>query len=183
MTRSRIRGDLIAKLAAGHVRRVVDEVTDQAVRETRDQVPDAKAWETEADERVRPSHGEAHGQTIPDNLLYRLPQQVYVRKGRGPDGKALNPAGGWKITPGWDLADAPRDPRLPEHQTIRCRCESLPLPGMIAAHVSRTAVRVTRTSARASVQVTFPRIAESEFAEHGGGWLARAARIVAARHR
>ncbi|WP_433542091.1 hypothetical protein ACQP10_38035 (plasmid) [Streptosporangium sandarakinum] len=184
MTRSRIRGDLIAKLAAGHVRRVVDKVADQAVREVRDQVPDAKSWETAEDERVRPSHDETHGQTIPANLLYRLPKQVYVRKGRGENGKAVNAAGGWKIVPGgWDLADAPRDPRLPEHQTINCRCESLPMPGMIAAHVGRIPVLVTRTSARATVHVRFPRIAESEFEPDGGGWLARAARIVAARHR
>lgn len=181
MTSSKIRSDLIAKLAAGPVRRIVDQVTDEAVRELRDQVPDAKSWQTEADERVRPAHDKAHGQTLPENLLYRVPKQIYVRKGRGKNGKALNPAGGWKIVPGWDLAEKPRDPRLPEDQTIRCRCESLPGPGLIAEHVGRGPVRVTRTSARATAHVRFTRIAESEFDETGG-WLARAARIVAARH-
>lgn len=183
MSRAKIRGGLAARLVAHHIRDIVDQVTDAAVREIRDQAPEAKTWVTDGSENVRESHAEAHGQTIPGNLPYRLPKQVYVPRGRGQDGRAVTPSGGWRTVSGWDLAQAPRDESLPIHQSINCRCQSVPLPGAVAAAVTRTAVTTTRKAARAYVHVTFPRVAESEFAVQGGGWLRRAALAVASRHR
>lgn len=169
--------DLRARLAAGPVRRAVDKVTDRAEREVREHAPEAKEWETDGDEQVRPSHAAADRQSIPANLPYRLPKQTYLRKGED----AENPAGGWTLTPGWDLADRPRDPGLPVHQAVNCRCESRHLPGVIAAAVTRTPVTVGRGRVSATIRVSFPRIAESEFAEQGGGWLAAAARAAVSR--
>ncbi|MET7335925.1 hypothetical protein [Nonomuraea sp. NPDC005650] len=177
MGRVKLSRGLREKVAAGVVRRAVDDVADRAEREVRRHAPDAKEWETSENESVRPSHAEAHGQNIPANVPYRLPKAVYVRKGR--DGE--NAAGGWKTVPGWDLADKPRDPGLPLHQRIRCRCESRGLPGVIAKAVTRTPVAVGRSRVSAKIQVSYPRIAESEFSEQGGGWLATAARAAAAR--
>jgi|GEM_PF-3419944 len=183
MARARIRPDLAARLAAGPIARHVEHVAEQIARAARANAPDGKVWITAEDERVRPSHNATHGQTIPENIPYRLPQVVYIRKGRGPDGKAINKAGGWKIVPGYDLADAPRDPSLPVHQRINCRCRSAELPGAVAAGITTTPAVPGRERVTASVVARYNRVAESEFAERGGGWFRRAAREVAARHK
>lgn len=176
MARVKLRKGLREKITTGVVRRAVDDVADRAEREVRKHVPDAKSWETSEDERTRPSHAAADGQNIPYNVPYRLPKQVYVRKGR--DGQ--NKAGGWKLTPGWDLADKPRDQRLPVHQTANCRCQSQRLPGAIAKAVTRTPAAVGSSRVSSKIMIKYPRIAESEYAERGGGWLAAAARAAAA---
>lgn len=155
-------------------------------RETRERAPDAKAWLTAKDERVRPSHDHADGQTIPENLSYQLPSLTYIRKGRGPDGKAVNPAGGWKVASGVDLAREPRDPRLPIEQKTRCRCESAPLPGAVAAKTSTLPATVEGTRVTGGTEVVFRRIAESEFGSSdaaGLHFLARAAAAVVAARR
>lgn len=177
MARVKIDRNLRDKVAAGVVRRAVDDVADRAEHEVRRHVPDAKEWQTSGGDNVRPSHEQAHGQNIPANIPYRLPKQVYVRK--GDDGENL--AGGWKVVPGWDLADKPRDPDLPVHQRIECKCQSRRMPGVIAKAVTRTPVTVGRSRVSATIRVTYPRIAESEYADRDGGWLATAARAAAAR--
>ncbi|QSI49960.1 hypothetical protein [Thermobispora bispora] len=183
MGRTSIRGDLAARLAAGPVARHVHRVAEAIARQARQNAPPAKTWITAHDERVRPSHNAAHGQTIPANLPYRLPKTVYVRKGRGSDGRAINPGGGWKLAPGHDLADKPRDPRLPVHQRINCRCTSREVPGAVAAGITASEPDVTPTRVSATVTARFPRVGESELADHGGGWFREAARTVAARYR
>ncbi|MER5649723.1 hypothetical protein [Streptosporangium sp. NPDC002524] len=180
-SRSRIRSSL-AKQIAAKVARVVDAVNDDLADQTRQDAPDGKTWH--AQPGARPSHAAAHTQAVPANVPYRLDRMVYVRKGRGADGKAVNAAGGWKRVPGgWDLADRPRDPDLPEHQAADCRCKSMPAPGAIAATVATTAAKVTGTRVTARTRVTFPRVAESELADRGGGWAAGAVRAAAARAR
>ncbi|MFG1976997.1 hypothetical protein ACGFJC_47360 [Nonomuraea fuscirosea] len=175
MARVKLSRGLREKVAGTVVRRAVDDVADRAEREVRRHVPDAKQWQTSGDENVRPSHAETDGQNIPANVPYRVPKAVYVRKGSGGE----NAAGGWKTVPGWDLADKPRDPGLPLHQRVNCQCESQGLPGAIAKTVTRTPVQVGRSRVSAKITVTYPRIAESEFSERGGGWLATAARAAA----
>lgn len=180
---TRINRGLSRQIAAT-VARHVDRVADDVAQGARDNAPPAKTWITDADEQVRPSHAEAHGQTIPANIDYRLTAMEYVRKGHGPDGKAVNPAGGWKLLEGvWDVADRPRDERLPYHQTVNCRCRSTSVPGAVAASVHTTPAQPRGRTIMATVSVEFERVAESEHAERGGGWLADAARAAAAKHR
>ncbi len=183
MTRTRIRSDLAARLAAGPVRRIVEDVAEDIAQQARENAPPAKVWQTDADEHVRPSHAAAHGQTIPANIPFRLERMVYERKGRRPDGRAVNQAGGWKTVDGWDVADRPRDPRLPVHQSINCRCQMATVPGLVAAGITAGPAAVRGTRVSATVTARFERAGESEFAEQGGGWLASAARTVAARSR
>ncbi|MFI9845098.1 hypothetical protein ACIHFD_49325 [Nonomuraea sp. NPDC051941] len=161
MARVKIRGDLAAALAAGPVRRAVDRVTDRAEQEVREHAPEAKVWKTVGDEAVRPAHRHADGQAIPANIPFRLKRDEDESKAQG-----------------WDVAAEPLDPSLPLHQRIHCRCEMVRQPGAIAAAVSRTSVQIGRARVSARVTVEWPRIAESEFAEQGGGWLATAARAA-----
>ena len=160
-----------ARLVRPRVDRILDRVRDRAQRNA----PDAKAWLTNEDERVRPSHREAHEQTIPSNIPYQLRKVFYARRGRGPDGRAVAP-GGYTLAPeefGVDLADAPRDPQLPIEQRIRCRCESVDLPGAISRAIVATTATVAGRRVSGRVQVAFPRIAESEYAA-GGGFMRQA---------
>ncbi|NYF44698.1 hypothetical protein [Streptosporangium sandarakinum] len=179
---TRITPGLTRQITALVARRV-DQVADDVAQAARDNAPAAKTWVTDADERVRPSHAEAHGQLIPGNVDFRLSAMEYVRKGLGPDGKAVNRAGGWKIIPGrWDVADRPRDARLPTHQAANCRCQAVDLPGAVAAGIRSTPARPAGTTITATVSASFTRVAESEHAERGGGWLASAAQQAAAKH-
>ncbi|TMR22084.1 hypothetical protein ETD86_13020 [Nonomuraea turkmeniaca] len=182
MTRTRVRSNLAAAIAAGPARRAAERVTDDLADAARDAAPAAKVWMTTPGDN-RPAHADAHGQAVPSNLPFRLKRQVYVRKGRGPGGKALNPAGGWKTIDGWDLAMRPRDPGLPDDQQLGCQCQAVDLPKAIAAGVHAEPVRVSGLRAQAKVRVVFPRVAESEYADQGGGWLAAAAYRVAAQAR
>ncbi|WP_052424100.1 hypothetical protein [Nonomuraea candida] len=180
---TRINRSLSKKITAMVARRV-DQVADDVAQGARDNAPAAKVWVTDADEQVRPSHAKAHGQTIPGNVDFRLQAMEYEPKGRGRDGKAVNRAGGWQLLEGvWDVAGHPRDERLPYHQTVNCRCQSADLPGAVAASVRSTPAQPDGKTITATVSVEFERVAESEHAERGGGWLAEAARAAAAKHR
>lgn len=189
MARIELRGDLdavAARMIRPQVEKIVHQVRDRAQRDA----PPAKAWLTSEDERVRPSHREAHEQTIPANIPYRLLRTFYERKGRGPDGRAINVSGGQKTLPssfGYDLADEPRDPGLPAEQRDQCRCESVELPGVVARAIEATPVTVSGTRVTGRVVVNFERIAESEHADQGGrfmrGALLAEAAALAARGR
>ncbi|MGW2219606.1 hypothetical protein ACWCSD_31860 [Nonomuraea sp. NPDC001684] len=183
MTKTHINRGLAQQIAAKAARRV-DQVADDVAQAARDNAPAAKTWVTDADEQVRPSHAEAHGQTIPANIDFRLTAMEYEPKGRGRGGKALNPDGGWKLLEGvWDVGDHPRDERLPYHQTVNCRCRAVDLPGAIASRVHTTPAHSNGRTITATVSVSFARIGESEHSERGGGWLAAAARQAAAHAR
>lgn len=188
MARNRVRLSLgiAERLAGGIVRREVESIADDVARAAKERAPDAKTWITHEDERVRPSHYHTHGQTIPENISYQLPSMTYIRKGRGPDGKAVNPLGGWTVTDGVDVARAPRDPSLPVEQRIHCRCESLTLPGALAAATHTTPTMVTGTYVAGGVECIFRRVGEAEFGsshDKGTHFMTLAAAAVAARRR
>jgi hypothetical protein len=186
MARLELRRDLNL-VAARQVRPAVDRIAGSVRNEAQRRAPAAKVWISERDARVRPSHVHADGQTIPENLRYRLRRMTYVRKGRDPrTRKALNPAGGWKEAAGFDLAREPRDPALPDEQKKMCRCHSFPLPDAISRRIFAQPAQVHGTRVTARVEVTFNRIAEAEFGnEHDAGtrFMGRAADAVARRLR
>lgn len=138
-----------ARYAVPEARRLANQLADRV----RSNTPPARVWITAADERVRPTHVEADGQTIPDNLRYILD----------------HPSHG-----GQEMARVPGDPDLSEGNRINCRCVAVGLPGLIAEHVATSDVVVQGSAARATVSVEFPRIVESEHpdaGDGGGGWL------------
>jgi hypothetical protein len=170
VARVTVRRDLEIVVAAQLVRPRVDRILERIRDRAQRAAPPAKAWLTYEDDRVRPSHRATHGQTIPANIPFRLPKMFYERRGRGPDGKAINPGGGYKVVPaglGYDTAMEPRDPDLPLEQRIECRCESVELPGAVARAIVATPVTVAGRRVSGRVEVTFPRIAESEHADGG----------------
>lgn len=183
--RLELRADLnnvAARMVRSQVERIAGEVRDEAQRNA----PAAKVWISARDDRVRPSHEHADGQTIPANLRFQLRRMFYVRKGRGEDGKAINFAGGWYEASGFDLARWPRDPDLPRDQLIRCRCESQELPGVIARRIRAGTAVVDGPRARARVAVRFERIVESELGtskDRGTHFMANAVDAVARRYR
>src|SRR4051812_48045185 len=113
MARFVARADLDAVIARTVARRAVDRLKPDVESGAQRRSPEVHVWVTARDELVRPAHADADQQAIPGNLRFRLPRMIYVRKGRGPDGKAVNPAGGYRRTEGYDLARRPRDETLP----------------------------------------------------------------------
>ncbi|MFI6900345.1 hypothetical protein ACIBKY_03735 [Nonomuraea sp. NPDC050394] len=85
-----------------------------------------------------------------------------------------------------DLADRPRDPSLPLHQRINCECQSVIMPGVIAAATRALPTHVRGSKVKAVVEVVFPRIAEAEFGANdtpGLHFLSLAGSLVMARRR
>jgi hypothetical protein len=145
------------------VRPAIERINTLLSDEAKRRAPEVKVWVTAHDERVRPSHVETDGQAIPENLRFQLPKMIYVSKGRGPDGHALNPAGGYKVTPGdYDMAREPRDASLPIAQRANCRCDSPRIPTMLKDSINEQAVVVSGTRVTGGIETRFPRAAESE---------------------
>lgn len=179
--RVELRRDLntvAARLAAPTVERLARDVADAA----RERAPAAKVWISRDDERVRPAHVAAHGQTIPANLRFKLPRQAYIHGG----GRGSNISGHTVIVPGYDLARRPRDKNLPPDQRANCRCLDATLPKLIARRIHVSPVVVTGSQARAQVSVRFLRIVETEFGtgeDRAARFLGGAVDVVAARLR
>lgn len=144
--------------AVPEAHRLADLLADRV----RANAPNAGVWITAQDERVRPTHRDADGQVVPDNLRYILDHPSHS---------------------GSELARAPRDPDLSEGNRINCRCLAGSLPGVIAERVAAGDVVLTGATARATVSVEFPRIVESEHpdaGQGGGGWVRRSIEETAA---
>lgn len=107
----------------------------------------ARIWITSHDERVRPTHVEADGQTIPENLRFVL--SLPGRAGQT------------------ELAREPRDESLSAGNFYNCRCAAVSIPGAIARRIHAGPTVVAGTVVRARVTSEFPRIAESEHGTSG----------------
>lgn len=165
--------DLDAQVAAKLAFPFVNRLSEELHGLSQAYAPDAKVWITMRDERVRHSHADADGQTVPENLRYKV-----KKVNTGDD---VN-----DVRAGFDLARQPRDPNLPIGNRINCRCESLPLPGVIAATVNKLPTVLQGTRASGGVESRFPRVGES----HEGTsedtavpFMRRALQEVAAAHR
>jgi hypothetical protein len=185
-TRARINPDLAKRLAAGVIRNKVERIAEAVAEEAKDRAPDAKRWQTTNGADARPSHRHADGQTIPANVPYQLPKMDYDRKGGDDARRRSTGAGGWVLLTTVDLADRPRDPSLPLHQRINCECQSVIVPGVIAAATRALPTRVRGSKVSAAVEVVFPRIGEAEFGANdtpGSHFLSLAGSLVMARRR
>ncbi|MER5737359.1 hypothetical protein ABT117_16995 [Streptomyces sp. NPDC002262] len=58
----------LARMLAPDVRRIAQQVEVEAKR----LAPPVKKWVTTGDDKVRPTHVEANGQAVPDNLRFKL---------------------------------------------------------------------------------------------------------------
>lgn len=145
----------VARLARPAVNRLAAAVA----REAQTRAPAVHIWLTAADDRVRPSHVDADGQTIPANLRFKLKRQVY-RKGGGRGSEVSGQL--VLASSGFDLAREPRDEDLPPDQRVSCRCAFVTVPGMIAKQVRMSPAVMEGLRVRAQVYVRFNRIIESE---------------------
>ncbi|MEU6712943.1 hypothetical protein ABZ897_15795 [Nonomuraea sp. NPDC046802] len=185
-TKTRIAPGLAKRLAAGVIRDEVERITDAVAKEAKDRAPDTKRWVTTNGPDARPSHRHANGQTIPATVPYQLPKMEYIRKAGDDNRQKAQGPGGWVLRTAVDLADRPRDPQLPIHQRINCGCQSVIVPGVIAAATRALPTRVRGSKVSATVEVVFPRIAEAEFGTNdtpGSHFLSLSGSLVMARRR
>jgi hypothetical protein len=154
------------RIAAGVMRRRADALIRDTEALIRVYAPPAKVWVTAHDERVRPTHNEADGQSVPSNLRFELSK----------------PGRSGEITASKELAVRPNDPNLSLANRIRgndpfgCRCVAPEIPGLVAAG-TRSEVTVRGSRVRGVVEVPFPRVVESNFPsspDTGGGWANKA---------
>lgn len=155
--------DLDARVAVLFARPNVERL-NEAVRDiARAKAPDVRIWLTVRDERVRRTHVRTDGQTIPDNLRFKLPVISGV---------------------GHDLARHPRDSNLPIAQRANCRCADPVLRGVLAATIHALPAVLQGTRVVAQTETRFPRAAESENGtteDQGAFFMRDALREVAAR--
>ncbi|MFD7830701.1 hypothetical protein [Streptomyces sp. MJM8645] len=71
--------ELVAAMVAPEVGRIADQVADRARR----LAPPTKQWVTVADDRVRHTHVQTEGQSVPNNLRFKVPSMDWDRKHRG----------------------------------------------------------------------------------------------------
>ncbi|MFE2723902.1 hypothetical protein [Kitasatospora sp. NPDC059327] len=71
--------ELVAAMVAPEIGRIADEVADRAKR----LAPPTKQWVTVADDRVRHTHVQTEGQSVPNNLRFKVPSMDWDRRHRG----------------------------------------------------------------------------------------------------
>jgi hypothetical protein len=146
VTRFEPRADLDVLVARRYAYPAVDAALERIRDLARTNAPPVKVWVTARDERVRPSHIEADGQSVPANLRFKVPTTY------APHDPTQ-----------WDLAGHPRDPDLPAGNRINCRCMDPLLPELLARSIHRTVPTIQGTRVHGEVYTHFPRAAESEF--------------------
>lgn len=142
----------------------VERLSEELLTVSRTYVPDAKVWVTVRDEKVRHTHVDTDGQTIPENLRYKVPSTKGV---------------------GTDLGRAPRDTAFPLPNRINCRCESIPMPGLLIPTIVRIPTVLSGTRVNGGIESRFPRIAEAHEGTSGDTavpFMRRAISEVAAAH-
>lgn len=157
--------DLDVVIAARIARPFVDRLSQELLTVSRFYVPDAKIWITVRDERVRHTHIETDGQTIPENLRYKVPSTKGV---------------------GTDLGRVPRDTALPLPNRVNCRCASVPLPGLLVPTIQQIPTVLQGTKVTGGAETRFPRMAEAHDGtseDTGVPFFKRAIEEVAAAHR
>ncbi|MFD0351757.1 hypothetical protein ACFQ0M_48040 [Kitasatospora aburaviensis] len=71
--------NLVAAMVAPEVGRIGDKIATQAKR----LAPPTKQWVTVGDDRVRHTHVQTEGQTVPNNLRFKVPSMDWDRRHRG----------------------------------------------------------------------------------------------------
>ena len=156
----------------------VRKVAEQVHRQARKNAPAAKEWVSTGDGKVRPTHIEAHGQTIPSNLRYEVTSMDWDRhhRGNGPVTFMLKP----------------KDESSRAVANIKnCLCKSALRPNAIKDRVRIGPTKVHGTEIRIDVTCTFYKIVLCEVGDTydfgnvspGTRFMGKAASMVAAKTR
>ncbi|MFF4276125.1 hypothetical protein [Streptomyces sp. NPDC001536] len=163
---------MVALMVAPQVHEIAREVERAAKRFA----PPTKRWITVADDRVRPTHVEAHGQERPENLRFEINSMDWDRKHRG-----VGP-----IT----YMKEPRDESSRAVANIKnCRCSVHAIPDGIARNIRTLPPVVTGSTVTAKVVASGQFVVEAEVGTVypgnleavGAFYMARAVAAVAAR--
>lgn len=174
MARVELSPDLDATVARDLVRPWMQRAIVDLQIEVQKLCPPARVWESRKDDKVRTTHREADGQTIPDNLRFILNKPSAGPTVHGQASRAAHHAeghGGGRTGNiarkpeeiGTEQGAYPRDEQLSPGNRYNCRCEAVTIGGLIAATVITDPVEVAGTVVRGTAGSRFPRIAESEF--------------------
>lgn len=140
--------EMVAQMVAPEVRKVAESVH----REARKGAPAAKRWVSMSDGKVRPTHVEAHGQQIPENLRYHVTSMEWDRQHRG-----VGPVT-YMLRPKDDSSRAVANIK-------NCRCVSALDPTAIARRVKIGPTKVYGTEISIEVSCSFYKIVECEFGD------------------
>ncbi|MGX1907616.1 hypothetical protein ACWIID_01940 [Streptomyces phaeochromogenes] len=162
----------LARMIAPDVRRIAVRVEVEAKR----LAPPTKRWVTVGDNRVRPTHVEAQGQTVPGNLRFELNSMDWDmrHRGVGPHTYILKP----KDRTSRAIANLKN-----------CRCTTHKDPDGIARHIRTGQPVVSGKKVTVTVSVQADKVIEAEVGTlypgnlraEGTFFMSRAASIVAAR--
>ncbi|NEA53593.1 hypothetical protein G3I60_05330 [Streptomyces sp. SID13666] len=164
--------EAVALMIAPHVRRLAQQVETEAKR----LAPPTKRWVTMGDDKVRPTHVAAQGQTVPDNLRFTINSMDWDRHHRG-------------VGP-YTYMHAPRDESSRAVANLKnCRCTTYSDPHGIARHINTSEPVITGKKVTVTVYAQGPMVVEAEVGTvypgnlpaPGVHFMARAAQIVALR--
>ncbi|MFC5886844.1 hypothetical protein ACFP0N_17900 [Kitasatospora aburaviensis] len=150
-------------MVAPEVGRIGDKIATQAKR----LAPPTKQWVTVGDDRVRHTHVQTEGQTVPNNLRFKVPSMDWDRRHRGLGA--------------YTYMKAPRDQTSRAVANIKnCRCRTASDPAGISRGIN------TRPPVVAGNRVTMTVVCEGDLvvqAELGdvypGGLVAAGAHFMA----
>lgn len=163
---------LLAQMIAPHVQRIAHQVEVEAKR----LAPPTKRWVTMADSRVRPTHIQAQGQVVPDNLRFTINSMDWDRRHRGVGANTY--------------MLQPRDASSRAVANLKnCRCTTAVDPEGIARNISTGQPVITGKKVTVTVTARGPMVVEAEvgtvypgsLVADGTHFMARATAIVAAR--
>ncbi|MFJ5121962.1 hypothetical protein [Kitasatospora sp. NPDC088548] len=164
---------LVASLVAPEVRRVGEKV----VAEARRLAPPTKRWVTVADNRVRHTHVQAEGQTVPNNLRFAVPSMDWDRRHRGVGA--------------FTYMKAPRDQSSRAVANLKnCRCQVATDPKGVARGINARLPVIAGNTVKVTVVCEGDLVVQAELGDvYPGGlvaaglhFMARAARTVAAQY-
>ncbi|MFI1012666.1 phage minor head protein [Streptomyces sp. NPDC020965] len=162
----------LARMVAPHIRRVAHQVEIEARR----LAPPTKRWVTMADDKVRPTHRQAHGQVVPGNLRFAINSMEWDRRHRG-------------VGPSTYMLQ-PRDRSSRATANLKnCRCVTAIDPDGLARNITTGQPVISGRTVTVTVTARGPMVVEAEVGTvypgnliaAGAHFMARAATIVAAR--
>ena len=162
---------------------IVDEVqgfVERTETEAKHNAPGTKAWETARDVFVRRTHQGMDGETLPENLRFKVQAYEWDVQHPGAQAVARNERGGHQhrdapIAPGVsNYMSGPRDSAASGYvQVVSCRCQLVVDPDGVAKMIGHERAKASGTKVRGVVYAEGKDVIAAEYGdEYPGGWVA-----------